>query len=45
MTETTTGPGGFDPPFVLAIDVGSSGIKAALFDSRARMLCNVVKHG
>ena len=38
MTRTTTGRGGFDAPFVLAIDVGSSSVKAALFDSRARML-------
>ena len=38
MTETTTGRGGFEPPLVLAIDVGSSSVKAALFDSRARML-------
>ena len=38
MTKTTTGRGGFDAPFVLAIDVGSSSVKAALFDSRARML-------
>ena len=38
MTEATRRRGAFDAPFVLAIDVGSSSIKAALFDSRARML-------
>ena len=38
MTEATRRRGAFDAPFVLAIDVGSSSVKAALFDSRARML-------
>jgi sugar (pentulose or hexulose) kinase len=36
MTGVTRGHGAYDAPFVLAIDVGSSSVKAALFDSRAR---------
>jgi gluconokinase len=27
---------GFEPPYVLAVDVGSSAVKAGLFDSQAR---------
>ena len=28
--------GGYEPPYVLAVDVGSSAVKAGLFDAQAR---------
>ncbi|HEV3470126.1 MAG TPA: gluconokinase [Pyrinomonadaceae bacterium] len=38
-TEAVVAAGAAEPPFVLALDVGTSGVRAAFYDSRAREVC------